>query len=725
MLGAILAGAFALVLVAAILVALYVVLRGRKTENVSVKRDVRSIQSVGVKSSLPDSHRIPAGGVARGASPSQPVANPSDALKSRFTAIGVVAGLIFGTLATKLWSMQVLSGESFKKESEDNQYTTVYTPAPRGYILDADGNAIVKNRTSLTVLADPDVADDHDVVARLSTVLGVPDGIVRKRIKDSTSGAQSQRVVASDASMRNVAFIAEHADAFPGMTVQTRTVRDYPYGSLAAHAVGYIGSVSSEDVANAKEGRDLELGDTVGRSGIEQKYDDLLAGDHGERKVMADAQGNVVEVVSETQPVKGSDVYLTLKSAVQYTADKALADLIAPNGGAIGSGNGVAGAVVVMDVTDGSIVALSSYPTYSPELFVNGLDNDTYNLYFDEETSEAAQKPMFNRVIQGQYPAASTYKTFTGLAALENGMATTDETWNCTGEWDGFGSGDVQKCWKEGGHGTLDFRGAIVNSCDTVFYDIGYKFWDAAANKGKSATLLQDFLKKYRLDQTTGIDLGGEQSGRIPTPEWKAEWFRNTPEEAQWKGGDYTNMCIGQGYVLVTPMEIAVAYGAIASGNIVKPHLLKEVRNAAGDVALSYQSEVVDTPDVSMADLASVRNALRGVATDNSDLAKLFNEAGIDPETAACKTGTAEYTDMEDTAWFACYAPYDDPKYVVACVVEHGGGGSSVAAPVGVKVMASALAARDSAEADISAIATSSGETQEGAGTSSSSGRSD
>ena len=206
MLGAILAGAFALVLVAAILVVLYVVLRGRKTENVSVKRDVRSIQSVGVKSSLPDSHRIPAGGVARGASPSQPVANPSDALKSRFTAIGVVAGLIFGTLATKLWSMQVLSGESFKKESEDNQYTTVYTPAPRGYILDADGNAIVKNRTSLTVLADPDVADDHDVVARLSTVLGVPDGIVRKRIKDSTSGAQSQRVVASDASMRNVAL---------------------------------------------------------------------------------------------------------------------------------------------------------------------------------------------------------------------------------------------------------------------------------------------------------------------------------------------------------------------------------------------------------------------------------------------------------------------------------------------------------------------------------------
>ena len=258
---------------------------------------------------------MPAGGVARGGTPAQPVANPGDNLKSRFTAMGVVAGLIFGTLATKLFSMQVLSGASFKKESEDNQYTTVYTPAPRGYILDADGNVIVKNRTSLTVLAEPDVANDHDVVARLSTVLGVPTGIVRKRIADATSGAQSQRVVASDASMRNVAFIAEHADAFPGITVQTRTVRDYPHGALAAHAVGYTGSVTSDDIASVAEGRDLELGDSVGRSGIEQMYDSLLAGDHGERKVMADAQGNVVEVVSETQPVKGSDVHTTLEIA--------------------------------------------------------------------------------------------------------------------------------------------------------------------------------------------------------------------------------------------------------------------------------------------------------------------------------------------------------------------------------------------------------------------------
>ena len=725
MLTAIIAAVIAIIVVGAILAILFRVLSSRKTDNVSVKRDVTSISSVGVSSTLPENARRPAGGIARGASEAQPVASTSDAVKSRFVAVGALAGVILGTLAARLWSMQVLSGSDYKKESDDNQYTTVYTPAPRGYILDADGNAIVKNRTSLTVLADPDVVDDHDVVARLSTVLGVPAGIVRKRISDSSSGAQSQRVVASDTTMRNISFIAEHADAFPGITVQTRTVRDYPYGSMAAHVIGYIGSVSSDDVSNVTDGRNLELGDTVGRSGLEQMYDNLLAGDHGERKVMADAEGNIVEVVSETQPVKGSDVYTTLKASVQYVADQALADTIAPDGGDIGSGKGTSGAVVVIDVTDGSVVALASYPNFSPEVFVSGIDDETYDLYFDSEASSAAQNPMLNRAIQGTYPAASTYKSFVGLAALQDGMITSDETWNCTGSWDGFNSGSAQKCWLEGGHGELNFKQSIVNSCDTTFYDIGLKFYNAAVNDGKSETLLQDFLKSYGLDEKTGIDLSGESAGRVPTPAWKAEYFRDTPEEAQWKGGDYTNMCIGQGYVLVTPIALARAYGAIATGNLVTPHLLKEVHNAGGDVALRYQEKPTVTPDVTMANLAAVREALRGVTTDNSSIADLYTELGIDPSSVASKTGTAEYTDMEDTGWYACYAPYDNPKYALACVVEHGGGGSTVAAPIGAKVIAAALAAENSSDGTVGTVATATGKVSDGAGEASSSGRSD
>ena len=238
---------------------------------------------------------------------------PADSLKGRFTGVSIFSVAVFGTLAAKLWSMQILSSEDYANKAASNLYTTVSTPAPRGYIYDADGIALVKNRSSQTVLADADVVDDHDVVARLSAVLGIPQAIVRQRIQSTTAGAQSQRVVASDVRLRDVAFIAEHSDAFSGVTVETRTVRDYPFGALCAHALGYTGTPSEDQVSNAPSNRDIQLTDDVGKSGIESAYDNLLAGDHGQRVVTVDAQGNVVDVVSETKATRGSDVYLTIK----------------------------------------------------------------------------------------------------------------------------------------------------------------------------------------------------------------------------------------------------------------------------------------------------------------------------------------------------------------------------------------------------------------------------
>lgn len=709
MLVAVVAALVALVAVIALIVAVFAVRNRTKTPNIGVKKDVRSIQSVGVSSSLGDGPR--AGTGKRAGMAHQSTANPADSLKSRFTAMGVLAAAVFGSLTAKLWSLQIMSSDTYAREAEANVYTTVKTPAPRGYICDADGLPLVRNRSSLTVLADPEVADDRDVVQRLSTVLGVPYNVVRQRIQDATSHAQSQRVVASDARMRDIAFISEHSDAFPGVTVETRTVRDYPYGALAAHALGYTGALSDEVFP---DGRDVESDDEVGKSGVEQAYDNLLAGDHGERKVVADADGNVREVVSETQPTKGSDVYLAIKGPVQYVCDRALAALVAPEDGAIGSGTGTAAAAVVMDVRDGGIVAMSSFPTFAPETFIGGISQDVYDVY----QSETSYNPLFNRVINGEYPAASTYKAFTGLAALDYGFADEKKTWVCTGAWDGWGSGDVQKCWLHSGHGTLDFRGGIVNSCDVVFYEIAKQFFDNSPLSGTSspsvsATAMQDEIKKYRFGEATGIDIGSESVGRVPTPEWKAQHFANTPEAAQWQGGDSTNMVIGQGYVLITPMQLAVAYGALATGKIMKPHLLKEVRNASGDVAVSFAPQVVSEPDIPAKNLAVVRDALRGVATDNADIAALFNARGIDPATVACKTGTAEVAGKDDFAWFACYAPYDDPKYVVACVVEEGGGGSSVGAPLGAEILAAALDYDAGTLTDMGTIAGSTGKTVE------------
>ena len=719
MLAAIVATVATLVAIVAVVLVLLYLRNRRKSDNLSVKRDVSSISSVGVSSSLGE------GGAHAGGSSSQRVekrmtnANPSDAVESRFAAMGVFAAAIFGTLGAKLFSMQVVQTESYARQADENTYSTVYTPAPRGIIYDTDGVALVQNRSSLTVLADGDVADDHDVVQRLSTVLGLPYNVVRSRIQDTSSGAQSQRVVASDVRLRDVAFISEHSDAFPNVTVQNRTVREYPYGALAAHVLGYTGTISEEELEETTEGRDLESGDEVGKTGIEEYYDGLLSGDHGVRQVVSDADGDVVEVVSETDPTRGSDLTLTIAAPVQYVCDEVLADLVAPTG-TIGSGSGVGAAVVVMDVTDGSILAMASYPTYDPGKFIGGISQETWDLYSDED----AHTPLLNRAIAGTYPAASTFKAFTGLSALEYDIASEDSYFTCTGSWDGWDTGEPQNCWNHNGHGTLSFREGIVQSCDVVFYEIAKDFWNRGETQGGdlSDTAMQDYVLQFGFGETTGIDLSGEEEGRVPTPEWKEEYYANQPEAAQWQGGDMTNLVIGQGYVLTTPIELAVAYGAIATGNIMQPHLLKEVKNADGEVVQTVEASVKSTPEVASEDYETIRDALRGVATENSSIYPLFDEYGVE---AACKTGTAEYTDEEDTAWFACYGPYDDPKYVVTVVVEHGGGGSDVAAPVGAEVLAAAISYGEGELTEIEAVSGSSGQSTEDAGSSTGSSRTD
>ena len=706
MLAAIIAAVIA-ALVAIVVVVLVFFIRSRsaapKTGQV---KQVQQLDTVGVGSSplsKKSAARSALEGEVRVSDGPTATKNPADGLSRRFAGLGVATAAILGTIAARLWTMQVMSGAEYSDEAESNLYTTVSTPAPRGCVYDATGIALVSNRASQTVLADPDVADDNDVVRRLSAVLGVPVNIVRQRINNTASGAQSQRVVADDVRLRDVAFISEHADAFPGVSIESRTVRDYPYGALAAHALGYTGTPTEEQLEALREGRTIEATDSIGMSGIEQYYDDVLAGDHGQRRVMVDAQGNVVSVTSETQPAKGSDVYLSLIASAQYKADSLLASTIAPSGD-IGTGHGVAGAIVAMDVRDGSVLVMSSYPTFDPSDFTGGIPQDIWDLYNTDES----HAPLNNRTVNGQYAAASTYKAFTSMAGLNYGFATYTSTWNCTGSWDGFGSGDVQMCWDHNGHGVLDLHGGIVHSCDTVFYEIAKAFYDHGPNgTGEiSETALQDYLALYNFGKATGIDVSNESVGRIPTPAWKAEQWRNVPSEAQWRGGDYTNMIIGQGDVLVTPMQIAVAYGAIATGKLMKPHLLKEVRNSQGDVVYTVQPEEIGTPDVNNDHLAYVREGLRGVITDNAAVAEAFSAQGIE---AAGKSGTAEHTNTEDDAWFAAYVPYDDPRYVCCCIIEQGGGGSAVAAPIVAEVLGSIMRAEAGQAEDVGRVAASSG----------------
>ena len=682
MLFAVLAAICAAVAVVGIIAAIAIYRQKRSNKHIHLNRDMNQFKTVvgttpfdnpSVASNVRNGGVVVDDGTAK--------MKPSDGLRGRIAILGGFAAVVFAALGAKLWNMQIMSNEAYASQAEQNLYTTVTTPAARGIISDVNGLPLVKNKVCQTVLADSDVADDNDVTRKLAAILGLPVNIVKKRIKDTSAGAQSQRVVSSEARMRDVAYIAEHAESFPGVSIESRTMREYPYGALAAHVLGYTAQPTEEQLAQQAEGRTIESTDVVGQAGIEVYYDSVLAGDRGQRRVMVDASGNVLDVMDDIKSTQGCDITLTIDARVQYAADALLAQTIAPNG-TIGQGRGVAGSIVVLDVRDGSIVAMSSYPTFDPSYFTGSIPTDIWELYQTDE----AFAPLNNRAINGQYAAASTFKAFTSLAGLEEGFADFQSTWVCSGSWDGFGTGDVQRCHLHTGHGTLDLHGGIVNSCDVVFYEIAKAFFDHGPDgTGEiSATALQEQIEKFGFGSKTGIDLMGESAGRVPTPEWKAEHWRNVPSEAQWRGGDYTNMIIGQGDVLVTPLQVAVAYGAVATGKLMKPHLLKEVHNAEGEVVVTVEPEVVSEPDVKPEYLEYVRDALHGMVRANSSIASMVDGFGID---AAGKSGT------NDNAWFVTYAPFDDPHYVVACVIEEGGGGSAVAAPLAVQILNAAIKA--------------------------------
>ena len=705
--------AIIVLIVAAAVVGALLVMRSRnagtKVHTAGGHDPVRSVSNVGF-SSDEGAGRARARKTSVASAPSTTTGRASEAVRSRFVAVAVLAAAVFGSLTAKLWSMQVLASSQYRNEALQNKYTTVTTPAPRGFIYDADGTLLVKNRTALTVLADASVADDHDVMQRLSAVLGIPLPIVRMRIQDQSSGAQSQRVVAADASQRDAAFIAEHSDAFNGVSVQERTIREYPYAALAAHVLGYTGTVSEDELATVPDNRTVELGDTVGKSGIEAYYDNILAGDHGTRRVIVDSQGSVVEVESETPPTRGSDLYLTIKAAVQYVAETELSQLIAPRG-VIGEAKGVGGAVVAMDVRDGSIIAMASFPTFDPTTFTGGIAQDVWDLYSTAES----YYPLLNRAIAGTYPAASTYKAYTSLAGLKYGFADGEKEWECGGSWDGFNSGDWQNCWLLSGHGPINLHDGIVVSCDIVFYEIAKDFFYAGKTQGGtiSDTALQEEIAQFGFGARTGIDLSGEEAGRIPTPEWKQQHWSDVPTEGAWHGGDLTNLVIGQGDVLVTPLQNAVGYAAVATGKLVKPHLLKEVRNTSGETAVKYEAEQVGTPDVDEKNYKIVREALGEVSLSESKIAYALSEYGVDVKDIGSKTGTGEVAGKGDVAWYVCYYPLKDPKYVVSTCIEQGGTGALVAGPVGAAVLGAMVAAERGDLTEIQAVAGSSGKSVE------------
>lgn len=603
------------------------------------------------------------------------------AVRRRFLEFMGIAGIGLGALFVKLWSMQVISGKDYTAKAEENRITEYTTVAPRGRIFDRNGVELVGNRSSFAVLISADEQSNKKVIRRLSNVLGIPRETVAAKAVDSSSGAQADRLIALDVDDRAVAFISEKPTAFPGVKVEARTVRTYPQGTMAAHVLGYAGTISQDELSKQDGSHTYESGDTVGKDGAEQAFESYLQGDRGVKRVEINAAGEVVGTVDSVDPVRGNDVRLTIDSKVQKVAEDALKNAFSDASRA-GYRNASAGAIVCLDATNGEVIAMASAPTYDPAEFVDGVSSDTW----ERLTDENSDYPLSNRCIAGLYPAASTFKGFTGLAGLENKFASTSKIWDCKGTWTGFGKAWPQKCWNLNGHGHIGFHHGIVESCDVVFYEIGKQFYNI---KG-SDTVLQEYLQDWGFGSVTGIELSGEQEGRVPTPEWKKAYNRDAPESQAWQPGDMTNLIIGQGDLLVTPLQIACGYAGLATGTVPKPVLLHSVMAEDGKTVVVDGSRFYGSnfhPKFKKKNLEIMRSGFEGVVSEGS-VKGVFSGMGVK---SAGKTGTGEVAGKDNYAWYVGYAPAKNPKYVCACIIEEGGAGATSAAPAVRSVLAKAL----------------------------------
>ena len=599
-------------------------------------------------------------------------ASPDKMFKRRLIGLGFFSGGVIGALLARLWSMQIVGSDDYSRQAESNRTRTVTSFAPRGRILDRNGVELVTNRPSLTVCAHAEVADDDIELNLLAAVLGMPSMAAKRRATDSSQSAQSARTICIDVPRTTVAYIQEHADVFPNVTVEQRTQRSYPQGEVCCHLLGYTGTVTEDQINASKTsnaGITYESGDTTGQAGIEYQYEEVLQGVRGEQTVYVDVHGNVTDYSTSVPAEAGSDIMLTIDVDVQRMAEESLARIIKKQrDGGIESCK--SGAACVVDVTNGEVIAMASAPTFKPELFVGGISQDDW----DALSADEAANPLMNRAVAGQFVAASTIKPLTTFAALDYGVADAGSSYVCNGWWTGFGEANGKWCWDHDGHGAIDLRKGITYSCDVVFYEIAKAFYNLDEDKQDG---MQETFRKWGLGSQTGIDLPSEASGRVPDAEWKWNYFTSWSDaDRKWNGGDYTNIAIGQGDILVTPLQMCCAYMGIANGGTIwTPHVLKSVLGR-GDTssARDYTPKVHLEPSEPQASFDLVHSGLEGVIYEESEsMTAHFTNMTT---RVAGKTGTGEHGNEEPTGWFCCYAPADNPKYAVSAVIDNGGYGS-------------------------------------------------
>jgi penicillin-binding protein 2 len=571
----------------------------------------------------------------------------------------------FLSLTINLLLLQVVQGERYSFLSENNRVRIKRMPGTRGMILDRAGQLLVDSRPSFDLLFVPEDADEPENTLRLlARYLGRDEKELLAILEENRKRPAFQELLLGrDVDWPTVVAVESHQLDLPGVNLRARPRRSYADGPVGSHVLGYLGEIGSRQLQLLKE-EGYTLGDEIGQYGLERHWEEVLRGQSGGQQVEVDALGRRMRVLHEVPDVPGYTVHLTLDQQLQATAFQAL--------------NGKEGTIVALDVNTGAILAMVSTPAFDPNIFARGIKAEEWRGLIKDRL-----RPLSNRATQGQYPPGSTFKIVMAIAGLEEGVVQPETTISDPGFYN-FGNRAFRD-WKKGGHGSVDLHKAIVQSCDVYFYQLGPRL---------GVDRIAKWSRAFGLGEKSGVALDDERSGLIPDTEWKRKRYRQP-----WFPGETVSVAIGQGYVTVTPLQLANMMAAVANGGTVyRPRIVSKIESTDGATIREYGPEKIRTIKVSPTTLQRVRTALADVVkgpggTGGAARSSLVEIAG--------KTGTAQVVEMKggyvkseqlayfsrDHAWFVSFAPAQSPQIAVAVLVEHGGHGGEAAAPMAKKVI--------------------------------------
>ncbi|HYY44980.1 MAG TPA: penicillin-binding protein 2, partial [Actinomycetota bacterium] len=627
---------------------------------------------------------------------SQPQNNGGiDGTKLRLAVLGVLVVAAFTALFSRLWFLQVLASDQYRTLAKENSVRLVYSEPPRGRILTSDHMVLVDNRQSLTVTIDRQTLTKPRlkalVIRRLSRLLHVKAKDIKARLHDGTVSPYKPVPVVNDVGKRKAVYIQEHQEMFPGVAISQIPVRYYPHGGEAAQVLGYTGEISEEQLKEPyfKRARPpYQAGDIVGKSGIEREYDHYLRGKPRIDKVIVNATGDVISEKLKRLERPGKDIVLSINGRIQKLAQQALNQGIAR---ARASGFAApAGSVVIMDPRNGYIRAMASYPTYNPSMLADGITNKEWDLLGGSTPSDPDDDSMLNRPIQTAFSPGSTFKAITAGAGLWAGVISPYSYLNCGPSYTyysvtfpNFESADV---------GPIGIPTSLEISCDTFYYQIGAMLENRfGASKGDGSEKFQQYIRRSGFADPTGLDLPYEQGGVVPDRSWCQEMNKVNPLLCQygWLPGYTVNMSIGQGDLIVTPLQMAVAYSAIANGGkVYAPRVAEAVAKPGKDrkeeIIRRIRPHVVSHLGLASEDLSVIRQGLEQVVQGSRGTAYgAFAGFPLDKFPVAGKTGTAQIGETDlNNAWFMSYAPADHPKYVCTVLVQQAGFGGESSAPI-------------------------------------------